>query len=114
MMRRMRKTLSWSWIGALLIALVASSSVTAADEVAADEVDVAAEIGAIVERLPESNGGGDAAELSLLAGPPDAFTIAFEPADDGSVSRREQWFYYDLATAFEFADGGLLAQVMGF
>jgi hypothetical protein len=75
---------------------------------AIDESALAADLQAIVDRLPDPS-GDDAAGLRELLGPPDAFLIAFEPLGDGSSSRREQWIYYDLATAFELADGALLA-----
>ena len=94
-----------------LLALVATGLLipsTLAGQDPADETALTADLQAIVDRLPDP-GGDDAAGLRQLLGPPDAFLIAFEPRDDGSSSRREQWLYYDLATAFELADGALLA-----
>lgn len=73
-----------------------------------EESALVADLQAIADRLPDPS-GDDAAGLRELLGPPDAFLIAFEPLADGSSSRREQWIYYDLATAFELADGALLA-----
>jgi hypothetical protein len=63
---------------------------------------------AALDRLPDPPGDDDAEQIRSLLGLPDAFTIAFEPQADGSSSRREQWFYYDLSAVFEFVDGTIL------
>ena len=73
-----------------------------------DESALTAELQPIVDRLPDPI-GDDADGLRQLLGPPDAFLVAFEPREDGSDSRREEWIYYDLATSFELVDGALLA-----
>lgn len=66
---------------------------------------------AIADTLPEPQGETDRDQLRSLIGPPDTFTITFERAGaDGSgpTVRYETWFYYDLGTAYEFADGGFV------
>lgn len=95
----------------LLIALVTTGLLLPASSFAQDATDetaLTAELQAIVDRLPDPP-GDDAAALRELLGPPDAFAIAFEPTAVEPSSRREQWFYYDLAVAFELVDGMLLA-----
>ena len=91
--------------GLLLVSVAMHTSGVEEGAVASDPFT--AELQAIVDRLPAVAGDDDIAQLRSLLGSPDAFTIAFEAADDGTASRREQWFYYDLSTMFEFVDGDL-------
>ena len=80
---------------AIVIAL-AGSALLAVAASAQDEPDAAAltaKLQQSVDRLPDAPAGDDADELRALIGPPDAFTIAFEEGDDGSVGRREQWLW---------------------
>ena len=59
-------------------------------------------------RLPA--GDNDRAEFEETLGPPDAFTVRYEPGLDGSTEvRSETWIYFDLLTAYEFADGVLIS-----
>jgi hypothetical protein len=58
----------------------------------------------------------DRAEVRGLLGSPDAFMVTYEVVggvdeNDGEVVRYETWVYYDLQTAFEFADGALLSHL---
>ena len=91
-----------------LVFVLVPSVALAAEEASPSMDPLTAELQAIVDRLPEAVGEDDASEMRSLIGPPDAFTVAFERTDDGAVSRREEWFYYDLATVFEFVDGAVL------
>lgn len=92
---------------ALTIAgLLLPSAISAQESI--DESNLTAELQTIVDRLPDPT-GEDAEGLRQLLGSPDAFVIAFEPLEDGSSTRREEWIYYDLATSFELVDGALLA-----
>ncbi len=95
-----------SALGLTIAGLLLPASVGAQEPV--DESALTAELQAIVDRLPDPT-GDDADGLRQLIGAPDAFVIAFEPLEDGSPSRREEWIYYDLATSFELLDGTLLA-----
>ena len=73
---------------------------------------------AVVERLeeiiadmPEPSGQTDREQFRSLLGPPEAFTIAIEVDDQGISRRREEWFYYDLRSVYEFVDGTLVANL---
>lgn len=106
-----------------LVVLAAASLLTATTAATAQEgeggsqssssselsaVPASGELQDALDRLPDPSGDDDAEQIGSLLGLPDAFTIAFEPQADGSSSRREQWFYYDLSTVFEFVDGTIL------
>jgi hypothetical protein len=65
----------------------------------------------IADTLPEPHGETEREQIRSLIGSPDTFTITFErsgEAGDGALIRYETWFYYDLGTAYEFADGALI------
>lgn len=58
----------------------------------------------------------DRAEVRGLLGAPHAFSVSYEVVggadeNDGDVVRYETWVYYDMQTAFEFADGKLLSHL---
>lgn len=91
----------------LLVAVLVPVGTVSAQEPASEAPSVT-ELQAIVDRLPDLPSADDSGQLRALLGLPDAFTIAFEPRDDGSLTRREQWFYYDLSTVFELVDGALI------
>lgn len=64
--------------------------------------------------MPAGTGDTDRDQLRSLAGPPDAFSISFEQDDGGKstrIVRYETWYYFELQTAFEFADGDLLSNM---
>lgn len=96
----------WSVLSLAAAGLLLPSLVVAQED--PDQAALTADLQAIVDRLPDGT-GEDAGDLRSLVGPPDAFIIAFEPLEDGSLSRREDWIYYDLATSFELVDGTLIA-----
>ena len=57
-------------------------------------------------RLPTAE--NDRAEIEHVLGPPDAFSVHYEPGIDGAtLVRFESWIYFDLLTSYEFADGAL-------
>ena len=63
-------------------------------------------VGVAVLRAAEN----DRAEIEQTLGAPDAFTISYEYGIDGTtLVRYESWTYFDVLTAFEFADGMLTA-----
>ncbi len=63
-------------------------------------------VGVAVLRAAEN----DRAEIEQTLGAPDAFTISYEYGIDGAtLVRYESWTYFDVLTAFEFADGSLTA-----
>jgi len=97
---------AWSVLSLAIAGLLLPSFVVAQQD--PDQAALAADLQGIVDRLPDTT-GDDADDLRQLVGPPDAFIIAFEPLEDGSLSRREEWIYYDLATSFELVDGTLVA-----
>jgi hypothetical protein len=65
----------------------------------------------ILDSLPDLEGETDLDQMRALLGPPDAFTIFEEPRADGTRSRTEEWFYYELYSVYEFADGKLVANL---
>jgi hypothetical protein len=76
-------------------------------------VDSAArsEVEAVAAHLPDLEGDTDRDQVRSFLGQPDAFTISFEPSGenaDGPIVRHELWYYYDLGTVYEFADGALV------
>lgn len=63
-------------------------------------------VGVAVLRAAEN----DRAEIEQTLGAPDAFTISYEYGMDGTtLVRYESWTYFDMLTAFEFADAKLTA-----
>jgi hypothetical protein len=74
----------------------------------ADDRVIASEL---VASLPPVSGETDREQMRSLAGPPDAFTVSLETYDDGTTVRREEWFYYDLRSVYEFADGALVSNL---
>jgi ribosomal protein L40E len=85
------------------------------DEEASGQEPVSAEVtnqlSLAVASLPDAEGDTDLEQMRSLLGPPDAFTLALEVADDGQQSRREEWFYYDLLSVYEFVDGSLVSNL---
>lgn len=64
--------------------------------------------------LPEPIGDNDRDQIRSMIGLPDAFTISFERSGedgDGPLVRYETWYYYELLTAYEFADGALISNL---
>lgn len=61
--------------------------------------------------IPAASGDSDLEQMRSLLGPPDAFTLMLEPQEGGEQVRREEWYYYDLLSVFEFADGKLVANL---
>ena len=73
-----------------------------------------AAVGDAAAKLPEPVGATDRDQLRSMIGPPDTFTLSFERSGaqgDGPLVRYENWFYYDLDTEYEFADGALIANL---
>lgn len=68
---------------------------------------------AAAEALPDPEPGqSDAEYLHSLEGRPDAFEIVFhQESEGGTVVREETWYYYELDSAFLFADGAFLYAV---
>ena len=67
-----------------------------------------------VAALPEPIGDNDRDQIRSMIGLPDAFTISFERSGeegDGSLVRYETWYYYELLTVYEFADGALISNL---
>jgi hypothetical protein len=67
-----------------------------------------------IAALPEPIGDNDRDQIRSMIGLPDAFTISFERSGedgDGPLVRYETWYYYELLTAYEFADGALISNL---
>jgi hypothetical protein len=67
-----------------------------------------------VAALPDPLGDNDRDQIRSMIGLPDAFTISFERSGedgDGPLVRYETWYYYELNTAYEFADGALISNL---
>ena len=82
-------------------------------EVQIDEALVA-QMEDAVAALPEPLGDNDRDQIRSMIGLPDAFTISFERSGeegDGPLVRYETWYYYELLTAYEFADGALISNL---
>lgn len=80
------------------------------------EIDEAlvAQLEEVVDALPEPLGDNDRDQIRSMIGLPDTFTISFERSGeegDGPLVRYETWYYYELVTAFEFADGTLVSNL---
>jgi hypothetical protein len=97
-------------VGAVALLLIIGGGGDAADD-AEVEPEVVAALQSAVDAFGELEGEADIAQVRSAMGPPDAFTIAHEVADDGTATRREEWFYYELRTVFEFADGRLVSNL---
>lgn len=113
-----RARLAWSAGGALLgLAVVAAGlfwlSGSEADDPALPTADAAsvARVQSTLDSLPALEGATDLEQLRSLLGPPDAFTIFGDQSPDGSTARREEWFYYELYSVYEFVDGRLVANL---
>lgn len=62
--------------------------------------------------LPVPTGETDRDQIREMLGPPDAFELSWESVgEDPEAIRYETWFYYELLTAYEFADGALIANL---
>jgi hypothetical protein len=94
----------------VLLVMGGGESETAADD-AEVEPGVVAALQSAVDALGDVEGETDIEQVRSAMGPPDAFTIAHEVADDGTATRREEWYYYDLRTVFEFVDGRLVSNL---
>jgi hypothetical protein len=70
-----------------------------------------ARVQATLDSLPGLEGATDLEQTRSLLGPPDAFTIFLDQYPDGSTARREEWFYYELYSLYEFVDGRLVANL---
>jgi len=82
-------------------------------EVEIDEA-VVAQMEDALAALPEPIGDNDRDQIRSMIGLPDAFTISFERSGedgDGPLVRYETWYYYELLTAYEFADGALISNL---
>jgi len=82
-------------------------------EVQIDEALVA-QMEDAISALPEPVGDNDRDQIRSMIGLPDAFTISFERSSedgDGPLVRYETWYYYELLTAYEFADGALISNL---
>ena len=82
-------------------------------EVEIDEALVA-QMEDAVAALPEPTGDNDRDQIRSMIGLPDAFTISFERSGedgDGPLVRYETWYYYELDTAYEFADSALISNL---
>ena len=82
-------------------------------EVEIDEA-VVAQMEDALAALPEPIGDNDRDQIRSMIGLPDAFTISFERSGedgDGPLVRYETWYYYELITAYEFADGALISNL---
>ncbi len=73
--------------------------------------EVVASLAAALSGLPPASGDSDLEQMRSLMGPPDAFSLMLEPQDGAAPVRREEWYYYEIATVFEFADGKLVANL---
>lgn len=68
----------------------------------------------VADAMPKATGETDRDQVESLMGLPDAFAISFEQDEGGKserIVRYETWFYFDIQTAFEFADGDLLSNM---
>jgi len=75
---------------------------------------VVAALQSIVGRMPAPTGATERDQVRSLLGPPDSFEISFELADGGTsdrLIRYEIWYYFELLSAFEFADGDIIANM---
>ena len=79
------------------------------DDVASPQV--VASLAEAVSDLPPTSGDSDIEQIRSLLGPPDAFALMLEPQEGGAPLRREEWYYYEIDSVFEFADGKLVANL---
>lgn len=74
--------------------------------------DVVADLDKRFAALPKAEGENDRDQIRDMLGPPDAFTVSWESVgEEPEPVRYETWFYYELLTAYEFADGALIANL---
>lgn len=69
---------------------------------------------AVADKMPKPAGATDRDQVRSLLGAPDAFEVAFDLADGGrseTLIRYETWYYFELESAFEFADGDLIGNM---
>lgn len=72
---------------------------------------VVAALQPVLAGMPEPEGDTDRDQVRSLLGPPDSLEISFELADGGKgdrLIRYETWYYFELLSAFEFADGDII------
>ena len=89
-------------------------------ELFADAIEIDPELVATLDSLIEipsvPGAQDDREEVRVLLDLPDAFMVTYEivggeDEDDGDIVRYETWVYYDLLTAFEFADRMLISHL---
>lgn len=83
-------------------------------EVDAPDAALVARLNETYASLPTGEGATDLEQVRSLVGAPDAFQVSFErggAAGDGAEVRYETWYYFDLQSAFEFADGKLIGNL---
>ncbi|MEE8472262.1 MAG: hypothetical protein V3S82_03730, partial [Dehalococcoidia bacterium] len=73
--------------------------------------EVVASLATALSGLPPASGDSDLEQMRSLIGPPDAFALTLEPRDGAAPVQREEWYYYEIGTVFEFADGKLVANL---
>lgn len=81
--------------------------------VSADAETVAA-LQRVLRGIPAPAGETDREQVKSLLGNPGAFEVSFELADGGRgerMIRYETWFYFELGSAFEFADGDVIGNM---
>ncbi len=71
----------------------------------------AASIQESLDALGEPAGDTERDQMRSQLGPPDGFSISEYVDEDGNITRREQWFYYEIRTVFEYSDGRLVANL---
>ena len=106
--RRQRVLLASAGIGVLaaVIAAMAGLLLLRGGDEGVDG-EVVRDIQAILDGLPQLDGQTDIEQMRSLLGPPDAFTIFLEQAEDGSKARREEWYYFEYYSVYSFLDGNL-------
>ncbi|MCA9824732.1 MAG: zinc ribbon domain-containing protein [Dehalococcoidia bacterium] len=101
--------------GAVVAVVLLAGGGDDSDDIFADPGDVEdstiASISASLGLLGQPEGETEQDQMRSLMGPPDGFTVTEDVDEAGNVSRREEWFYYEIRTVFEYAGGKLVSSL---
>ena len=82
-----------------------------ATSVASPTTAVSTQLQSAIAALPLAEGETDLEQMRSLLGPPDAFTLELDVTGADGESRREEWFYFELLSVYEFVDGRLVSNL---